>query len=82
MTYELYMYEPLKYKTPKKCTARKAINISNDFLYNSLFYIVQKPLLNDVVAKYIYILSSDWDWDLGLGTWDLGTGTWDLGPGT
>ena len=27
-------------------------------------------------------LSSDWDWDLGLGTWDLGPGTWDLGPGT
>ena len=24
-------------------------------------------------------LSSDWDWDLGLGTWDLGPGTWDLG---
>ena len=27
-------------------------------------------------------LSSDWDWDLGLGTWDLGLGTWDLGPVT
>ena len=27
------------------------------------------------------VLSSDWDWDLGLGTWDLGPGTWDLGPG-
>ena len=29
-------------------------------------------------------LSSDWDWDLGLGpgTWDLGPGTWDLGPRT
>ena len=26
-------------------------------------------------------LSSDWDWDLGLGTWDLGLGTWDLGLG-
>ena len=26
-----------------------------------------------------YFLSSDWDWDLGLGTWDLEPGTWDLG---
>ena len=35
--------------------------------------------------NYMYLLnllSSNWDWDLGLGTWDLGPGTWDLGPGT
>ena len=31
--------------------------------------------------EIIEIMSSDWDWDLGLGTWDLGPGTWDLGPG-
>ena len=24
-------------------------------------------------------LSSDWDWDLGLGTWDLGPGKWEMG---
>ena len=35
-----------------------------------------------VIAKIDHQLSSDWDWDLGLGTWDLGPGTWDLGPGT
>ena len=26
-------------------------------------------------------LSSDWDWDLRLGTWDLKPGTWNLGNG-
>ena len=25
-----------------------------------------------VVETMLKLLSSDWDWDLGLGTWDLG----------
>ena len=34
---------------------------------------------NGEIKVQHHILSSDWDWDLGLGTWDLGPGTWDLG---
>ena len=30
-------YEPLKYKTAE-CTATKTINISNNFLHNSILY--------------------------------------------
>ena len=46
--------------------------LCQDWLDNSLVKAPERRL----------ILSSDWDWDLGLGTWDLGPGTWDLGPGT
>ena len=47
--------------------------------------IVNFKLLGTVFLLQLFSfflkLSSDWDWDLGLGTWDLGPGTWDLGPG-
>ena len=33
-----------------------------------MIFIVKSEWLHKSFAK----LSSDWDWDLGLGTWDLG----------
>ena len=39
-------------------------------------------LIGKEMFSKVSFLSSDWDWDLGLGTWDLGPGTWDLGPRT
>ena len=46
----------------------------------SLVSIIISLILNQCESSLCkWKLSSDWDWDLGLGTWDLGPGTWDLG---
>ena len=45
-------------------------------------YCMATSVMNYFENTFNSILSSDWDWDLGLGTWDLGLGTWDLGLGT
>ena len=48
----------------------------------SLVSIIISLILNQCESSLCkWKLSSDWDWDLGLGTWDLRLGTWDLGPG-
>ena len=46
-------------------------------IHRSCFYnICLKQISRHIEgAKVQTFLSSDWDWDLGLGTWDLGPGT-------